>query len=116
MNSQKNKINLVGRLGQSPTLKKLTNSIVCNFSVAVDENYKQADGTWTEGQTSWHEITSWGKTAERANAQLKKGSIVSLEGRLVYSDYEKQPGVMVKAAKIEMRDFDEIVFVSKAKP
>ncbi len=43
-------------------------------------------------ETQWHFICAWGKIAERIEAELKKGSFVSVEGRLTTRNYTDKSG------------------------
>ena len=42
--------------------------------------------------TQWHNIVMWGKLADEAGQSLKKGSEVSIEGKLVHRVYETKTG------------------------
>lgn len=79
-----NKVILIGRLGKDPELKYLNNGqSVCKFTMATSFKSKGEDNT------TWHNITAWGKTAEICNQYLKKGKQVCIEGRINVSEYEK---------------------------
>lgn len=85
-----NKVIIVGHLGADPEFKALTNSPVCNFSVATSEKWVK-DGEHHE-RTEWHRIVVWGKLAEICNKYLTKGSQVLLEGKLQTRSWEGQDG------------------------
>lgn len=77
-----NSITLIGHLGQNPETKILpSGSSLCNFSVATTEKWKDANGERQE-QTTWHNITLWGKLGEIAQQYLRKGSKVMIVGTL----------------------------------
>ena len=42
--------------------------------------------------TQWHNIVMWGKLADEAGQSHKKGSEVSIEGKLVHRVYETKTG------------------------
>jgi single-strand DNA-binding protein len=87
-----NKVILVGRLGKDPEVKHLENgAVVANFSVATSENYKDRDGNWQE-RTEWHKVAVWRQAAERAEKQLRKGSLVYIEGKLTTRSWEDKDG------------------------
>jgi single-strand DNA-binding protein len=69
---------LVGRLTKDPAgLRYASNgNAMLSFSVAVDDA-KRPEGAPTE----WARVTVWGEDAERLADQLKRGSVVYLEGR-----------------------------------
>ena len=59
-----NKVILLGRLGQDPELKTIpTGQVVCNFSVATSDSWKDKSGQKQE-RTEWHSIVVWGKLGE----------------------------------------------------
>jgi single-strand DNA-binding protein len=55
---------------------------VANFSIGVDESYKDRLGEWQK-KTSWHRVQVWGELAETVGADLQQGVRVYVEGRLV---------------------------------
>jgi single-strand binding protein len=72
MNTLRNTVKLIGRLGKNPELKEFTNAKLATFSVATNDSYKNKEGEWVEN-TTWHNVKAWGKTAELCNNLLKKG-------------------------------------------
>lgn len=88
-----NKVTLIGNLGSDPEVRHLENgAIVARFSLATNESYKDKDGNW-QTTTEWHNIVVWRELAERAEKQLKKGSMVYVEGKISYRKYTGQDGV-----------------------
>ena len=68
-----NKVILIGRLGQEPTIRYMPNGeAVCNFSVATSEKYTDKNGQRQEA-TEWHNVTMYRKLAEIAGKYLTKG-------------------------------------------
>ncbi|HMP99943.1 MAG TPA: single-stranded DNA-binding protein [Cyclobacteriaceae bacterium] len=88
MNTLKNNVQLIGRLGKNPEVKTFdSGKTLATFSVATNESYRNAKGEKVE-ETQWHNIVAWGKLAEVASKYLKKGSEVALQGKLIHRDYE----------------------------
>ena len=84
-----NRCYLLGRLGQDPQLKTANNgTTVCTFSLATSERKKDAGGTWV-GETTWHNIVTFGATAENVAAHLAKGSQCLVEGKIQNREWEK---------------------------
>jgi single-strand DNA-binding protein len=80
-------VTIVGNLGSAPEMRYTANgSAVTNFSVAVNNGEKQPDGSWTD-HTDWYRASIWGKAAERAAEQLRKGNKVFIIGRLKTREY-----------------------------
>mgnify|MGYP001175030459 CR=1 FL=1 len=64
MNALKNKVQLIGNLGQDPEIVTLENgNKLAKFSIATSDTYKNAMGEKVE-DTQWHQIVAWGKTAD----------------------------------------------------
>lgn len=80
---------LVGRLGNTPEVKNFENGKVVNFSLATNGNYKDKTGKLVE-KTDWHKVVANGKLAEIAEKYLKKGDLISLQGKLQTREYEKE--------------------------
>lgn len=105
MNTLRNKVSLIGRLGAKPELVKFdSGKSLARFSLATNENYKSKTGEWVEN-TQWHNITVWGKTAEVVSNLLDKGTEVLIEGKLIHKSYESKNGEKRYGTEIEMNDF-----------
>jgi len=88
-----NKVTLIGNLGQDPEVRTLENGTqVGRFSLATSDAYKDKNGDW-QNQTDWHNIVVWRDLAERALTQLKKGSMVYVEGKISNRKYTDKDGV-----------------------
>ena len=88
-----NKVILIGRLGQEPTIRHMPNGeAVCNFSVATSESWKDQSGQ-RQKRTEWHNITMYRRLAEIAGQYLKTGSQVYLEGKIQSRKYTDKNGV-----------------------
>lgn len=92
MNSLRNKVQLIGNLGNDPEVVILeSGSKLAKFSLATNETYKNAEGEKVT-DTQWHNIVAWGKTAEIAENYLEKGKEIMIEGKLVHRNYETKEG------------------------
>ncbi|RDY60108.1 single-stranded DNA-binding protein [Flagellimonas nanhaiensis] len=92
MNSLRNKVQLIGNLGNDPEMVTLENgSKLAKFSIATNESYKNAEGEKVT-DTQWHSIVAWGKLAEIAENYLIKGKEVMIEGKLMSRSYETKEG------------------------
>lgn len=87
MNSIRNRVLLIGRLGAQPETKILAGGqSMTRFNLATTENYRNNKGE-SITQTQWHSLVAWGKTAEIAAKYLEKGKEVAIEGKLVTRHY-----------------------------
>jgi len=104
MNALRNKVQLIGRLGQDPDIKTLeSGKKVAHFTMATNENFKSADGSKTE-ETTWHNIVAWNGLAELASKYLKKGREVCIEGRISYRSYTDKNGMPKSVTEIVASD------------
>ena len=87
-----NKVMLIGRLGQDPECKQVGDSLVANFTVATNEYWNDKATGEKKELTEWHKIVVWGKQAELAQAFLKSGSQVYLEGKVQTRQWEDKEG------------------------
>jgi single-strand DNA-binding protein len=87
-----NHVFLVGRLGRDPEIRYTpSGQPVANFSVAVDESYKDSSGNKVK-KTLWMNCVAWAQTAETLNKYMHKGDQIILNGRLQTREYEAKDG------------------------
>ncbi|HNT92135.1 MAG: single-stranded DNA-binding protein [Bacteroidales bacterium] len=104
MNGLRNKVQLIGRLGQDPEVKTLeSGKKVAHFNVATKESYKNAEGTKID-ETTWHSIVAWNGLAELSSRFLSKGREVCIEGRIAYRSYTDKTGIQRNVTEIVATD------------
>lgn len=92
MNTLRNKVQLIGNLGNDPEIINLeSGKTLAKFSIATNENYKNSQGEKVT-DTQWHNIIAWGKTAEIIEKYVTKGKEVAIEGKLTSRSYETKEG------------------------
>lgn len=92
MNTLRNKVQLIGNLGNNPEIITLeSGKKVAKFSIATNENYKNAQGEKVT-DTQWHNVVAWNKTAEIIEKYLEKGNEVAVEGKLTSRSYDTKDG------------------------
>lgn len=92
MNAMKNKVQLIGHVGQEPEIKTFDGGKkVANITMATNEVYYKENGDKVE-KTEWHKVKAWGKTAEIIEKYVTKGKELCIEGKLTYSDYLDKNG------------------------
>ncbi|MBT8300965.1 MAG: single-stranded DNA-binding protein [Maribacter sp.] len=92
MNALRNKVQLIGNLGNDPEIVNLDGGAkLAKFSIATNETYKNAKGEKVT-DTQWHNVVAWGKTAEIVENYLAKGNEVAIEGKLTHRSYETKEG------------------------
>lgn len=104
MNNLRNRVQLIGHLGQDPEIKTLeSGKKVANFTIATNDSFKNTEGQKVE-ETTWHNIVAWNGLAERAARFLKKGKEVAIDGRIVYKSYEDKKGMTRYVTEIVLND------------
>ncbi len=92
MNTLRNKVQLIGNLGNDPEIINLDGGkTLAKFSIATNESYKNAKGEKVT-DTQWHNIVAWGKTAQIIEKYVTKGKEVAIEGKLTSRSYETKEG------------------------
>lgn len=74
-------VSMVGRLTKDPEAKQLKNTLVSNFSLAVNEGKEEVN---------YIECSGFGKTAEIIQSYCKKGKLVFITGRLKQETWEQE--------------------------
>jgi len=88
MSSLRNRIQLIGRVGQNVEVNTYgADKKRATFSIAINEFYYNEKGEKIEN-VQWHTIVVWGKLATLAEAYVVKGKEVAIEGKLVNRTYE----------------------------
>ena len=77
---------------------------VCNFSVATNRRFKNAQGDLQE-DTQYHDIVVWGKLAEIITQILSKGSKVYIDGRLQTRQWDAPDGSKRSKTEIVLEQF-----------
>ena len=86
-----NRVTLLGNVGRDPEVRVLTGgNAVAEFSLATSRGgYTGKDGKEVPQKTQWHRIKAFGAITSNIEKYVKKGSTIYVEGRIEYSEYEK---------------------------
>jgi len=104
MNSLRNKVQLIGNLGNNPEVKVLNNNRkMVRLSLATTDSYRDADGKKIT-DTQWHNIVAWGNVANIIEKYLKKGDEIAVEGRLIHRSYEDKSGTTKYISEVVIND------------
>ena len=83
-----NRVILMGNLTRDIELRYIqSGSAVADVTLAVNDRRKSQSGEWIE-ETTFVDVTLWGRTAEVASEYLSKGSPILIEGRLKLDQWE----------------------------
>lgn len=100
MYALRNKVQLIGRLGNVPDVKLTEKGKKwARFSLATHETYRNTVGEKIT-ETQWHYLVAWGKLAEVAGKYLEKGREMAIEGKLVNRSYVDKDGIKRYATEI----------------
>jgi len=92
MNTLRNKVQLIGNLGNDPEIINLeSGKTLAKFSIATNESYTNNKGEKVT-DTQWHNVVAWGKTAQIIEKYVTKGKEVAIEGKLTSRSYETKEG------------------------
>ena len=104
-----NKVYLIGNLTRDPEMRSTTSGVsVCNFSIAVNRKFKDANG---KEQTDFFNVVAWRQLGELCGKFLMKGKKVAIVGSIQTRAYEAQDGSKRMAWDIVA---DEIEFLTPA--
>ena len=89
-----NKVLLIGRLGNDPEIKQMTNGKnVARLSVATSETWKDKNSGERKEKTEWHRVVIFNEGLVGVVQQyLKKGSQVYIEGQIQTTKYTDNNG------------------------
>lgn len=104
MYALKNKVQLIGNLGNAPEIKTLeSGKKMARFSVATNESYRNARGEKVI-ETQWHNLVAWGKIAEIVEKYVSKGKEVAIEGKLINRSYNDKEGNKKYITEIQVNE------------
>ena len=100
-----NRVELRGRVGHDPRITSVGDAQVARFSLATNEAFRGKNGELRE-ETTWHNVTAWAGRNIMDFKNIRKGTFVSLVGRLRNTRYTSSDGternmVEVVAGRLE---------------
>jgi single-strand DNA-binding protein len=92
MNTLRNKVQLIGNLGNDPEIITLDGGKkLAKFSIATNDTYKNQKGERVT-DTQWHNVVAWGKTADIVESYVTKGKEIAVEGKLTTRSWDDKDG------------------------
>ena len=88
-----NKVILVGNLGADPETRYMpSGGAVTNIRIAPSDSWRDKQSGEQRERTEWHRIVFFNRLAEVAAEYLRKGSQISVEGRIQTRKWQGQDG------------------------
>jgi single-strand DNA-binding protein len=104
MYTLKNKVQLIGNLGNKPDVGNTEQGKKwARFSLATNETYKNIKGERIT-ETQWHQTVAWDKTAELIEKYCNKGTGIAIEGKLVNRNYTDKEGVKKFITEVQVSE------------
>lgn len=101
-----NKIICIGRVTKEIELRTTTSGIeVANFTLAVNRNYKNAEGNY---ETDFINCVAYKGLAKTISNYVKKGDRLAVDGRLQTRNYTNSEGTKVYVTEIIVENIDFI--------
>ncbi len=102
---EQNLVLLVGRLTRDPNVSfTQKGQAVCRCDIAVNRRYLDATTNEWKDDTVFVPVVVWGAAAERCKDRVKKGTPISVEGRLTSSEYtDKTTGQTRRSLQVTAR-------------
>jgi single-strand DNA-binding protein len=101
-----NKIILIGRVTQDIELKATASGTeVADFTLAVNRNYKNAEGNY---EADFINCVSYKGLAKTISTYVKKGDRLAVEGRLQTRTYQNKEGKNIKVSEVIVENIDFI--------
>ena len=93
-----NKVILIGRTTRDVDFRRTSSGTpVATFTLALDNRFVLKDGKPT---TDFINCVAWNRTAETMDKYVKKGSLISVEGRIQTRNYENKDGNRVYVTEV----------------
>lgn len=107
-----NQVKLIGNVGQDVNVMNFEKSKKASFSLATTDTYQNKNNEQVKN-TAWHNMVAWGKQAEACEQIIKKGKMVSVEGKLNYRNYTNEKNEKVYITEILVFKVEEYTAKSK---
>ena len=103
-------VHFKARLGADPDITFSANGTAIAKIRVVTNGRRLVDGDWQDTDTSWWQVTAFGRTAEAVADHLHKGDLVMVVGKIKQREWEKDGVKRISADVVA----DEVAKVVKA--
>lgn len=105
-----NRVQLMGNLTFDPELRRIpSGTALTELRMAVNRSWKSKDGEWQK-ESLYIDVVVWGGQAESCCNNLRKGSLILVEGYLKMNQWddkttgEKRSKIQVQADRVQFLD------------
>jgi len=109
-----NLVVLIGNLTRDVELRTAAGQSVTDLGLAVNDRVKRGD-QWVD-EATFLDVTVWGKTADFASENLRKGSPVYIEGRLKLEEWTDKQGQKQRKIKVVCNRLQSLQPRGESKP
>ncbi|MGL5021358.1 MAG: single-stranded DNA-binding protein [Mycoplasmatales bacterium] len=93
-----NNVVLIGRITRDLEVKSSTTGVeICNFSIAVNRNFKNSSG---EYDADFISCVAFRQTAKFMGQYLQKGNLISVTGRIQTRSYDNDQGQRIYITEV----------------
>ena len=103
------------RLGADPEMTTGSNGSAVTRMRVVTNGRRMVDGDWQDTDTSWWQVTAFGRQAEAAAEQLRKGDLVLIQGKVKQREWEKD-GIKRTTAEVTADEVAKVCKIGQAAP
>lgn len=104
MYALKNRVTLIGNVGNPPEVRLTENQKkLVRFSIATNDSYKNSQGEKVTS-TTWHSVVAWNTLAEIVEKYVNKGTELAIEGKLINRNYTDTDGNKKYVSEIHLTE------------
>lgn len=114
MSNSRNQVFLKGVVGRDPEVTHHPNgTVIAKLPLATVESWKdKATGEWQE-RTTWISLQCWGKFAEDMENEVRRGTRLYIEGKIVNDSWEDEKKVKHYKTYVQISSYD--ILASRAR-
>jgi single-strand DNA-binding protein len=111
MSGSLNKVCLIGNVGKDPEIRHTGDGKpIVNLSIATSESWRDKSSGERKEKTEWHRVVIFSEgLAKVAEAYIKKGSSVYIEGQLQTRKWTDKDGVDKYSTEIVLQGFNSVL-------
>ena len=102
-----NQVNLIGRLTRNPELRYLpSNTPVVGFGLAINRKWRDRVTSEQKEETTFVDVSAFGRTAETINQYFHKGDQIFVSGRLRLEQWKQADGTQRSKVSVVCEQFE----------